>query len=94
MLNKTGRNAAVMEESGEVDIGGGLLVPKSVDALVKVAYQHSPMKFLTNLLVQGGIFTLQELSTHSLKGGKSPKVPAEVRPMLDPVKLKTDFGKI
>lgn len=70
----------------------GITISKSVDDYLNLTYKQAPMKFLKNLLIRGGFFTLQELASHSLKGGKGPRSSGDVRPALDSGKLKPAIG--
>lgn len=71
-----------------VDIGGGITIPKCVDDFIKQEYQNFPSRFLKHLLIKGGIFTMEELASHSLKGGKCG-FTKEGRKGLDPFRLQT-----
>lgn len=92
-LRKTELDGETNATTTRIAIGNGISIPKDVDDFIKLGYLGAPMTFLKQLIIRGGIFTLEELASHSLKGGKSPRAPDVLREKLDPVKLKAAVGK-
>ncbi|XP_075732967.1 uncharacterized protein LOC119161495 isoform X2 [Rhipicephalus microplus] len=90
ILRKTEKDPSPAVEAERVNIGGGVLVEKT---LLERLHSHcnGPTKFARHLL--RGVFTLEEMRGKSLFGkGSNANKNAEVKEALDPVRVNAVIG--
>nr|XP_037270694.1 uncharacterized protein LOC119162411 isoform X1 [Rhipicephalus microplus] len=92
ILRKTEKDPSPAVEAERVNIGGGVLVEKT---LLERLHSHcnGPTKFARHLL--RGVFTLEEMRGKSLFGkGSNANKNAEVKEALDPVRVNAVIGEL
>ncbi|CAG7823654.1 unnamed protein product [Allacma fusca] len=67
-----------------LDFGNEVHISKQLVESIRDRYRGSPSQFLRALMEQTGVFTLEEISKHSVYGRKSSSSPENLRPALPP----------